>query len=87
MKALFWILLIVDLLLAAFTVIGKNFRRSFTASDPTFWFTFLVVGSLIAGILLRLSGKKLIWALAALSSPILVLLLWYLVDTFISPRA
>jgi hypothetical protein len=80
MNLLFWILWFLDLCMGIFLAIAKGFRSSFTASDPTLWFTILVILALVGGLLLRLMSKETSWALALVSLPWLVLLAWYLLD-------
>ena len=80
MGALFWILWIIDLVITLLSVLGKNFRRSFTATDPTLWFHVLLISSVVGGLLLRLIFKRSAWSLLMVALPLLVLLVWYLID-------
>ena len=80
MNLLFWLLLLIDLSIGLLSFFGKGFRRSFTASDPSFWFDLLLFGSLLGGLALRLIFKRFFWSLAVVALPVLVLLIWYLVD-------
>ena len=86
MASLFWILWVIDLVIALLSVLGKDFRRSFTATDPTFWFHLLLIGSIIGGLLLRLVFKRSVLGLALVALPLLVLLVWYLIDKAIEPN-
>lgn len=80
MNLIFWLLWALDLALCLLSFVGKGFRRSFTASDPALWFDFLLVGSLMGSLALRLIFKRLQWGLALAALPVLVLLVWYLID-------
>ncbi len=80
MNALFWILWVIDLSLGLLSFLGKGYRRSYTASDPTLWFHVLIIGSIIGGLLFRLIFKRSVLSLALVALPLLVLLVWYLID-------
>lgn len=80
MSLLFWLLWVFDLSIFLLSFLGKGFRRSFAASDPALWFDFLLIGSLLGSLALRLIFKRLPWSLAAVALPVLVLLIWYLID-------
>lgn len=80
MGFLFWLFWFFDLVVAALMVVGKSFRRSFTATDLNLWFTILLVITLIGSILLRLVLKRYVASLWVVSLPVLVLLGWYIFD-------
>ena len=80
MNLLFWLIWVIDLSICLLSFVGKGFRRSFTASDPSFWFQILLFGSLFGSLILRLLFKRFLWSLAVAALPLLVLLIWYLVD-------
>ncbi len=77
----FWLLLVIDLLITLLTFLGKGFRESYGASAINLWFPAVLVGSIIGGLLLCLVFKKALLALGAVALPLLVLLIWYLIDT------
>ncbi len=80
MSFLFWTLWSLDLGIGLLLFFGKGFRRSFTATDPTFWFDVLLISCIIGGFLLRVFFKRSIWGRAVVALPLLVLLIWYLLD-------
>ena len=80
MSLLFWLLWAIDLGICLLSFVGKGFRRSFTASDPTLWFSLLLYGSTLGSLVLRLIFKRLAWSLALVSLPLVILLVWYLID-------
>ena len=81
MTALFWILFIVDVLLCLLTVLGKDFRDSFGASDINTWFTVLLFVGTLGGLLARLVFRKPQVSLWLVAVPVLVMFVWYLIDT------
>lgn len=80
MGFLFWLLWFFNLVVATLMVIGKSFRRSFTATDLNLWFTILVFGALIGSLLLRLVLKRYGVSLGIIALPALVLSGWYLFE-------
>ncbi|MCC6462066.1 MAG: hypothetical protein IT260_16445 [Saprospiraceae bacterium] len=80
MGFLFWMLWIFNLAVCLLTMLGKEFRRSFTATDPTLWFSILLIACLLGSLLLRLAFKRPSLSLAVVALPAAVLLLWYLFD-------
>jgi len=78
---LFWLFWIADLLICLLTLVGKGFRESFTASSINMWFSILLFGCTIGGLLLRLVFKKAMLSLIAVALPLLILLVWYLLDS------
>ncbi|HRI26960.1 MAG TPA: hypothetical protein PK239_05620 [Chitinophagales bacterium] len=79
--ALFWLFLVIDILLTIVSLVGKGYRESYGASAINLWFPALVIGSTVGGILLRFVFRRALWALGVVALPLLVLLIWYLVDT------
>jgi hypothetical protein len=84
MALLFWLLFVVDLLICLLSVVGKGFRDSFSASSLNTWFTVLLFGSTFGGLLLRLVFRKAVLSLAVVALPLLVMLVWYLIDSKMS---
>jgi len=80
MGFLFWLFWFFNLAVAALMVIGKSFRRSFTATDLNLWFTVLVIGALIGSLALRFMLKRHGASLWVVALPALVLLGWYIFD-------
>ena len=80
MNLLFWLLWVLDLVIGLLSFIGKGFRRSFTATDPSLWFDLVLWVSLIGSLIIRLGSKRLSLSLILVALPILVLLIWYLID-------
>jgi len=81
MAFLFWLFWIADLLICLVTVLGKGFRESFTASSINAWFAVLLFGCTLGGLLLRFVFKKALLSLLVAALPLLILMIWYLVDT------
>jgi hypothetical protein len=84
MALLFWLLFIADILLCLLAVVGKGFRDSFSASNLNTWFSILLFGSTFGGLLLRFVFKKALLSLLMVALPLLILLVWYLIDTKMS---
>lgn len=82
MKVLFGIIWLIDLALGVFTFIAKGFRKSFTASDPTLWFSFLLYGCIIGSAALRWIWKRPLGSLLMASLPLVALLFWFLLDKY-----
>jgi len=80
MNLIFWLLWAVDLSICLVLFVAKGFRRSYTATDPTMWFSVLLFGSLLGSLALRLIFKRLSLSLAVAALPVLILLVWYLID-------
>lgn len=80
MNLIFWLFWIIDLAIALLSILGKDFRRSFTPSDLNFWFTILNWGCLIGSLYIRLILKRNMGSLALAAFPILVLFCWYLFE-------
>lgn len=81
MAVLFWILFFVDVLLCLLTVAGKGFRDSFGASSINTWFTVLLFIGTFGGLLARLIFKKPQLSLMVVAVPVLVMFVWYLIDS------
>lgn len=84
MALLFWLLFIVDLLICLLAVVGKGFRDSYSASSIHTWFSVLLFGCIFGGLLVRFVFRKALLSLAVVALPLLVLLVWYLIDTKLS---
>lgn len=80
MTFLFWLCLIIDLMLCVISIVGKGFRSSFTDSDINAWFTVILFGGTLGGMLLRFFLRRNLAALIAVALPLLVLAVWYLID-------
>lgn len=80
MSFLFWFCLIIDLLLCLFSAVGKGFRSSFTDSGINAWFTVVLFGGTFGGILLRFFLRRHLAAVIAVILPLLVMLVWYLIE-------
>lgn len=80
MAFLFWLLWSVDLLITTITILAKNFKESFHASNSVPWMLILLVGCTIGGFVLRVFLKKTVWGLVVAAIPLLVLLVLYLID-------
>ena len=81
MSFLFWLFWGADLLIGLATWLGKGFRESFTDSSINIWFFILMVGCILGGLVLRLAFKKALLSLLVVALPLLVLLVWYFLDT------
>ena len=81
MTILFWFLFIIDLLLCLLAVVGKGFRDDFGASSINTWFTVLLFAGMIGGLIARFVLKKQVIGLALMSVPVLVMIIWYFIDT------
>ncbi len=81
----FWLFLIIDLLITLLALFGKGYRESYGASAINLWFPTVLVVSIIGGLLLHFFYQKVLLALGAVALPLLVLLIWYLIDTKVSP--
>lgn len=79
MATLFWTLFVIDLLVGALALLGKGFREDFGASAINTWFTVLLFAGTIGALVFKLMGRQP-WALAWAGVPLLVMLLWYIVD-------
>jgi len=77
----FWLFLVLDILLTLLAFWGKGFRESSGAIHINYWLPALLVGSTVGGILLRFVFRKALIALGVVALPLLVLLIWYLIDT------
>lgn len=73
---LFWVLWILDVVFCIALGIAKGFRKSFTASDPSAWFTVLLYGSTILSLILRFLPGRALAALMVAAIPYLAMLLW-----------
>ncbi|HNI45248.1 MAG TPA: hypothetical protein PKH93_06115 [Chitinophagales bacterium] len=80
MSFLFWLLWIVDCLLAVFIIVGKNFRNSFTNNDPTAWVLVLFIACLVGSLVLRYVLRQQVWSYVLVLSPLILLVVWYLMD-------
>ena len=80
MTVLFWILFVLDVLLCLLAIVGKGFRDDFGASSINTWFTVLLFAGIIGALICKLLGRHA-WALACAALPVLVMLVWYFVDT------
>jgi len=81
MGFLFWFLWVTDLLICLLALIGKGFRESYGASNINVWFTVLLLGCTLAGLLLRLVLKNELFALIVAALPLVILLIWYFLDS------
>lgn len=70
MAFLFWLFCIAGLLICLVTLLGKGFRESFTASSINTWFTVLLFGCMLGGLLLRLVFKKAMLSLLMVALPL-----------------
>jgi hypothetical protein len=81
MTFLFWLLFVIDLLVSLLIVIGKGFRESFTDSPINAWFSILIFACTLGALILRFAFKKELLSLIVAALPLVILLVWYLVDT------
>ncbi|MCW5922985.1 MAG: hypothetical protein KIS77_11610 [Saprospiraceae bacterium] len=84
MAFLFWLFWIADLLICLLALVGKGFRDSFSASSINTWYSVLLFGCTIGGLLLRFAFKKALLSLLVVALPLLILLVWYLLDSKLS---
>ena len=87
MTFLFWALWLFDLAVCLLTFLGKNFRRSFTATDPTLWFDVLLLACLLGSLVLRLALKRPAASLIVAALPAAALLLWYFFEKITASRS
>jgi hypothetical protein len=81
MTFLFWLIIVIDVLACLLVMLGKGFRESFTESPINAWFTVLIFGCTLGALLMRLAFKKVLLSLIVAALPLLILLVWYLIDT------
>jgi hypothetical protein len=80
MAFLFWLFWTLDLGIGLLTFFGKGFRRSFTASDPTAWVSVFLAICIIAAPVIRFIFRRTLLGLIVAALPLLVMLVWYLID-------
>ncbi len=86
MSTLFWILFVADLLLCLLVMVGKSFRDSFGASSINTWFTVLLFIGTVGGFVARVVLRKPQASLVLVSVPVLVMFVWYLIDSRASKK-
>lgn len=81
MTILFWLLFVIDVLLCLLAIIGKGFREDFGASAINTWFTVLLFSGTGGGLIVHFVLKKPVLGLVLVSLPVLVMIIWYFIDT------
>ncbi len=82
MTYLFWTLWIIDILLLALTVLGKNFRSGFGAGvDLNILFIVILLIILAASLWIWLVLKQKMTGVIVAGLPMLAMLIYYFIDT------
>ena len=80
MGFLFWLIWAIDIATCITLFLAGDFRRSFTSSNSNGWVALLFLLCVIASPVLRLLMRRQTLGLVMVAMPILVLLMWYLID-------